>query len=318
MLSKQKQPSGGPDPAERLDALSRAILDSALDCIITIDGTGCVREFNPAAERVFGFTRAEAIGHELAELIIPPRMREQHRQGLARYLNTGEGPLLGKRIEIAAVRRDGSELLVELAITPFEIDGSPFFTAYLRDITERVRNDRRRMAQYRVASLLAGSWTLEEASPKILETIAAIGDWVFAAIWLHDESAGALRCEATWYPPSERLEKFAECSRSTPLSIKEGLPGRVWDSKKPTWIDDVTCDPNFPRAGVAAEVNLHGAFAFPLCATGAVNGIIELFSHKVVQPDEDLLQMTEALGLQIGLFIERRRLEHELLRKRSA
>src|SRR2546426_11006393 len=106
MSSKQQRQDGERNPGEKLEALNRAILDSALDCIITIDATGRIREFNPAAERVFGFTRAEAVGQELAQLIVPPRMREQHRQGLARYLQTGEGPLLGKRIEISALCRD--------------------------------------------------------------------------------------------------------------------------------------------------------------------------------------------------------------------
>ena len=82
------------DPAGTLEALSRTFLDSALDCILTMDAEGRVQEFNPASERVFGFTRSETIGKELAELIIPPRLRERHRQGLARYLETGEGPLI--------------------------------------------------------------------------------------------------------------------------------------------------------------------------------------------------------------------------------
>src|SRR5215471_1102445 len=127
------------DPAGTLEALSRTFLDSALDCIITMDVTGRVQEFNPAAEQVFGFTRSEAVGKELAELIVPPRLRERHRQGLARYLETGEGPLIGKLIEIEALRRDGSEILVALAISATKINGSPIFTAYLRDITERKR-----------------------------------------------------------------------------------------------------------------------------------------------------------------------------------
>src|SRR5207244_1064891 len=87
----------------------RAGIDTVLDCIITIGSGGHVLEFNPAAERTFGFSRDEAIGKELADLIIPPRMREQHRRGLAHYLKTGEGPVIGKRIEIAGVRKDGSE-----------------------------------------------------------------------------------------------------------------------------------------------------------------------------------------------------------------
>src|SRR5215470_17753634 len=127
------------DPAGTLEALSRTFLDSALDCIITMDATGRVQEFNPASERVFGFTRSEAVGKELAELIVPPRLRERHRQGLARYLKTREGPLVGKLIEIEALRRDGSEILVALAINATQVNGSPIFTAYLRDITERER-----------------------------------------------------------------------------------------------------------------------------------------------------------------------------------
>src|SRR5436305_4360966 len=134
--------------SDKLEMLYRGILDTALDCIITMDANGRVLEFNPAAERTFGFSRQEAIGKELAELIIPPQIREQHRRGLAHYLKTGEGPVIGKRIEIAGIRKDGSEILVELAITALKIDsGAPVFTAYLRDITERVRNDRRRLAQ---------------------------------------------------------------------------------------------------------------------------------------------------------------------------
>jgi PAS domain S-box-containing protein len=133
----EQQQNKVPNPAATLEALNRVFLDSALDCIITMDAAGRVREFNSASERVFGFTRAEAIGQELAELIIPPRSRERHRQGLAHYLKTGEGPLLGKLIEIEALRRDGEEILVQLGITALEVDGAPIFTAYLHDITER-------------------------------------------------------------------------------------------------------------------------------------------------------------------------------------
>jgi signal transduction histidine kinase len=83
------------------------------------------------------------IGISLAEVIVPPSLREQHRTGLARYLATGEARVLGRRIEITAMRSDGAEFPVELAITPTTVDGVPFFTAYIRDITERKRAERR-------------------------------------------------------------------------------------------------------------------------------------------------------------------------------
>src|SRR5882724_5110457 len=422
------------DPAETLEALSRTFLDSALDCIITMDASGRVQEFNPASEQVFGFSRSEAVGKELAELIIPPRLRERHRQGLARYLKTGEGPLIGKLIEIEALRRDGSEIVVALAINATQVNGSPIFTAYLRDITERkraeetnrrlaaiidssgdaiiskdldelvtswnkeaerlfgysadeiigkpitvlvpadrhkeelgvierlrqgervlryetvylrkdgtalsvslavwpikdetgnvigaskiarditerIRTERRRTTQYAVTNLLAASWTLAEVATELLEAMALSGDWAFAAIWTYDEAARGLRCRNVWHEASERVKRFSDLSLVVTLPEGQGLPGRVWNSKKPTWVYDVTRDPNFPRAPYAAEAGLHGGFAFPLLFRGEINSIMELFSHNVVEPDEDFLQMVEAFGNQIGLFIERGRIELEL------
>ena len=121
-----------------------AVLDSVLDCIVTMDADGIVIEFNAAAERTFGYTKAEAIGRALADLIIPPPLRDAHTAGLAHYLATGAGPLLGKLIEITAVRSDGSEIPVELAITAIRSDKAPIFTGVLRNMTARKQADENR------------------------------------------------------------------------------------------------------------------------------------------------------------------------------
>ena len=122
-------------------ARTDAILESALDCIITMDERGHVLEFNPAAERTFGYTRREAVGRELAELIIPERLRAAHRKGLRHFRETGEGPILGRRVELPALVADGREIIVELAITRIPVGDPPVFTGFLRDITERKRMD---------------------------------------------------------------------------------------------------------------------------------------------------------------------------------
>ncbi|MGB7600515.1 MAG: PAS domain S-box protein [Candidatus Sulfotelmatobacter sp.] len=124
---------------KRSEVRKAAIVDSALDCIVTIDHEGCITEFNPAAEHTFGYHRDEVLGKHLADVIIPPSLREKHRQGFAHYLATGEARVLGKRVEMTAVRADGSEFPVELAITRIPLEGAPSFTGYLRDITERKR-----------------------------------------------------------------------------------------------------------------------------------------------------------------------------------
>jgi hypothetical protein len=121
------------------EARQRAVLESAMDAFVGMDHEGRVTEFNPAAERMFGYVRAAALGRELAELIVPPGYREAHRRGLARYLATGESAILGGRIEVTALRADGSEFPVELTVTGLQVGGPPAFGAYVRDLTESKR-----------------------------------------------------------------------------------------------------------------------------------------------------------------------------------
>lgn len=123
------------------EALKGAIMASAMDCIISITEDSRVVEWNPAAERTFGFRRQDAVGRMLSELIIPPAFRKLHHEGLRHYLATGEGKVLNKRVELEAIRADGSLFPVELAITVIHSGERPLFTAYLRDITMRKRNE---------------------------------------------------------------------------------------------------------------------------------------------------------------------------------
>ena len=125
------------DALSQNEARHRAIVEVAFDCIIMIDGRGIVTEFNPAAERTFGYSRAEAIGRELAELIVPPQLREAHRQALARYVASGEGTMIGKLLEMTAVRKDGTEFPVDLAISPVLWEGPLMMTGVIRDISGR-------------------------------------------------------------------------------------------------------------------------------------------------------------------------------------
>jgi len=120
------------------EARHAGILDSALDCIVTIDEDGRVLEFNAAAERTFGYRTDDVVGLEMAELIVPPSLRNRHRSGFSRYLETGEANLLDRRIEIVGMRADGNEFPVELTITRIRAE-PPIFTGFLRDITERKR-----------------------------------------------------------------------------------------------------------------------------------------------------------------------------------
>src|SRR5215207_2803561 len=119
------------------EARHRAMLDAALDCVVTMDHEGCVIDYNPAAERTFGHAAGDAVGRDMAELIIPPELRERHRRGLARYVTTEEPVLLDRRLEITGLRADGTLFPVELTITRIDVPGPPTFAGYIRDITDR-------------------------------------------------------------------------------------------------------------------------------------------------------------------------------------
>lgn len=121
-----------------------AVLRSTLDSIITMSADGTVLEFNPAAERTFGFTRAEVVGRKLVDFIIPHRFREAHMSGLARYTATGEAHVLGQRLELPALRKDGTEFQSELTITRSDVGGQQTFTGVLRDISQRKEQEAER------------------------------------------------------------------------------------------------------------------------------------------------------------------------------
>jgi PAS domain S-box-containing protein len=121
------------------DEQTRLILDTAYDAFVAIDSTGKITTWNTQAEKTFGWPRQEAIGQTLSETIIPPQYRQEHMRGLKQYQATGEGPVLNKRIEIAAQRRDGREFPIELTIWPIKVGETYSFNAFIRDISERKR-----------------------------------------------------------------------------------------------------------------------------------------------------------------------------------
>ena len=143
-------PAGESDMSERArweielrtsEARKAAILETAIDGVITMDAEGRILEFNRAAEEMFGYERAAIMGRTVAETIVPESLREAHHRGLARYLATGEGPVIGSRVEMIGRRADGSEFPVELAVTTVQLDRRRLFTAYLRDITARKHSE---------------------------------------------------------------------------------------------------------------------------------------------------------------------------------
>jgi signal transduction histidine kinase len=182
----------------------------------------------------------------------------------------------------------------------------------VQDITERKQVDQRLRVQYTVTQLLAEAATLEEITPKILQTVCEFLLWDLGALWSIDREAGVLRCVEVWHKESVEAPQFETTSRESTFMLGIGLPGRVWSSHQPAYIADVVHDANFSRASIAGREGLHAAFAFPILLGGDVLGVVEFFSREIRQPERELLNMMATIGSQMGQFIERKRAEDAL------
>jgi PAS domain S-box-containing protein len=216
----------------------RAYLDAALDCVILADASGRVVEFNPAAERTFGYTRDEALGRTLAELIVPPSLRERHSEGFARFVETREERLFGRRLELTGMRADGTEFPVELALG--QISEQPLLVCgAVRDLTDAKRAERRlrRLADEQEALRRVATLVADEAA----------GDVIFASV--AEEIARILtadRCAIGRFEADDSMTVVAYWSNEEPklpagtrIDLQgDGVTAAVRESRRPILIDD--------------------------------------------------------------------------------
>jgi PAS domain S-box-containing protein len=183
-------------------------------------------------------------------------------------------------------------------------------------MAERKQAERRTSAQHFVTQVLVDSATIKEAFPKILQAVCRALEWDLGEIWEFDQQKKALYNTEIWHVSSLNVSEFIAAAKQITFPLQIGLPGRVWETAQPLWIADVVHDTNFLRAPVADKEGLHGAFGFPILSGSEVLGTICFFSHEIREPDKELLDMLNAIGRQIGLFIKRKQAD-EKIRKLS-
>ena len=259
--------------------------------------------------RIFEYDPATKLTLELVLQRTHPEDRALARQVIDRASQ--------ERKELDFERRllmpDGSVKYVRVVGHPSTNEsGNVEFVGAVTDITERKRTEQRLRAQYTVTQLLAEATTIEEVTPKILQTVCEFLLWDLGALWSLDRQASVLRCVEVWHKESVKVPQFEAVRCEITFMPGIELPGRVWSRHEPAYISDVVHDTNFPHASIAAREGLHAAFAFPILLGGDVLGVMEFFSREIRQPEQELLNMMATLGSQIGQFIERKRAEDGL------
>src|SRR3989338_8093154 len=182
---------------------------------------------------------------------------------------------------------------------------------------EHKKDEKRLTLKYSITNILSESDGLKETLTKTLKAICEYNGWGIGEIWFIDKGTNILTLNSMWYNPSWDVKEFEAVSREITFPKGIGLPGRVWENGQPAWITDVIVDRNFPRESIASKLGLHGAFGFPIKISGNVAGVMSFFSRSIDPPDNDLLQMFDAIGTQIGEFIARKQVEEELQMMRN-
>lgn len=300
------------------------IMDLALDAIVIIDETGAIVSFNRSAEIMFDYKREEVVGREIASVIIPPSLRERHFAGFSNYLNTGQARIIDRRVEVTAMRANGEEFPVELTVTNFYARGLRFFTAFIRDISERHDMERRLRQEtdlvqllHRLTSLANEADSTGMAIQGFLKAVCEYTGWPVGHAYLvgKDHDQVNLAPSGIWFlADSSRYQHFHDITEQTVFRAGEGLPGRVYASGGPVWIDDIRQDPPFPRAGVSGDPVIKTGFGLPVKIGQEVVAVLEFFTPSQGRHDSGLLDTLSHIGIELGRVVERERNAEQLRR----
>jgi two-component system, sensor histidine kinase and response regulator len=289
------------EPSNDLDRLFNLSLD--LFCVAGFDGY--FKRLSPSFERTLGFTQTELMSKPYIEFIHPDDL--QPTIAAAAQVEGGAQVI---RFRNRYLVKDGSYRWLSWNAVPFPEQQLIYCVA--RDITDGKRREERQSAAYAVTRVLATAATLDAAAPEIIRAVCEGLNWGLGAIWSVDRDSGTMRCIQVWHRPAIKAPEFVAKTMQLVFKPGNGLPGRVWRDNQAQWLPDVVSDVNFPRARVALQEGLHSAFGFPLRWGGEVTGVIEFFSPDIRKPDQDILDLFDSIGSQIGQFIERRRTEEKL------
>ncbi|MBA3717488.1 MAG: GAF domain-containing protein [Actinobacteria bacterium] len=270
---------------------------------------------NETLASVNGVPPEDHIGRTASEVI--PNLAGEVEGQLRKVLGSGE-PSLGLELQGEAPSTGEERIWLTSYYPVRTAEGETIGVGVVvTDITERTRAAMRLSAQYEVTRILSAAPSFDEVSEELLAAMCKNLGWAVGGVWAADRDSGTMRMIRAYLAEDSPAAPFIELSREFRFAPGAGLPGRAWERADVEWVADYAGDPTFPRSEMAQTVGLRSGFAFPIVLGPSVFGVIELFSTERREPDHELIEMTSALGSQIGQFIERTRAEHATERARE-
>jgi PAS domain S-box-containing protein len=287
-----------------------ALFEAALDAVLTMDHEGRLIDMNVEAEQMFGHVRSDAIGRTIAELVIPARLRDSHHKGLRRYLETGEGKVVGRRIEITAMRADGSEFPVELGIARAGMSEPPVFTGFVRDITDRNRREGALRVLARAGIALGSSLDAERTLNAVAElAVPDLADLSAAYILEDDGSIRRLRLRSADAGHADILAAVEAAPQLDPTAIS-GVP-EVLRTGRPAFYPEVTAqilaadaaDPAGQQQ-LLGSLDVRSWMCLPLRARGRTIGAVSFVATGRHRYDETDLSLATDIATRAGQALD--------------
>jgi PAS domain S-box-containing protein len=293
-------------------ARNDGILDVALDCVVLMDESGRIVQFNPAAERTFGYAAAEAVGTPLDALIVPADQLGSHREGLARYLASGQTAVLNRRLELSAVRKGGETFPVEVAIAPISLEGSAMFAGYMRDITERRQAEAALAERMSLASLTAAvglALTRSADSRTMLQHCAGRSFSISRRSGAHLD---ARRAEPALDLQASAGQYIGLDGPLLRVPVGRFTIGRIAAERRWRLDDAANVDPQIGDPDWVRRERIIAFAGYPLMLEGKLLGVMALYADHALSPSALDAMAVVADGIALG--IERKRAERELAR----
>lgn len=293
----------------------RKLLDSTLDAFVTIGFDGRVLDWNERAETLFGWSRDEAIGQMITDLIILEEQREAQAAKFAALRKSREGSNSGWRIDMQAVRRDGEQIPVEFSLSGVGIDGQHVFHAFVRDISDWksaedhfARETLEAKLLQQAATLSIGESSFDEALQNCLAIVCDVTGWPIGHALVPNSASRKLVSSRLWYTrEGDSFQELRDKTEDLSFAVGDGLPGTIWAARAPVWMKDVLDEPNFLRKSAVSDLGVRGAFGFPIHCDDEVVAVLEFFHREAIREDPNLLILTRSIGREFGHFLQRRR-----------
>ena len=283
----------------------RVVSAAAQDAVVMMDNVGRIAFWNDAGQRIFGYSRQEAQGKKLQELIIPAPDRAQFEKNLVDVRRIGQGPASGRTLELSGLRKDGVEIVTEASVSGVYVGQKWHAICIFRDISERKRLDQMNALVNGVANGIDRANGASEALRSVIRSICESQKWDCGRYLRVDDAAGVLRLVEFWSVPDPEIQGFLAAARELTYGAGEGMVGKVWQSGQPLWIPDVTKDARAVTVVFKEKSGIRGAFVFPVKVERKTIGVFAFNSHELREPHAQFLSTVEAIGRQVGGYLQR-------------